>query len=196
MTEREAVDPTATPERLTELADAPDPAVRRAVASNPNTPLPVLYALAVEFAAEVLANPVLPLLMLEDPNLLVRAPAATVLALLRSDSITAPMLAQAAVHPDHDVQRAVASHPMTPGAILERLARIQFRYEEVAANPAAPAALLEYLAGHSWVDVRREVVSNPSLLSDALQRLLEDEDVLVRNRARKRLGITLDARRH
>lgn len=66
----EATQATTPPRRLARLAAHPAAEVRRAVAANPNTPTPVLLRLAVHFPEEVLHNPVLDLLLLENPNLL------------------------------------------------------------------------------------------------------------------------------
>jgi hypothetical protein len=91
--EREAADPDTPPERLELLArdvrllvlvaanpstPAPtldrlkaslDEATRAAVAANPNAALETLLDLASEFPAEFMRNPVLPLLLLERPDL-------------------------------------------------------------------------------------------------------------------------------
>lgn len=65
---REAVDPTLPPQRLLYLhryvAEIDD-----LIAGNPNVPLSLLWKLALDYPEAVLANPILPLLFLEDPNL-------------------------------------------------------------------------------------------------------------------------------
>ncbi len=59
----------ATPERtLKRLSTSHDVAVRRAVASNPNTALSDLRTLVFEFPLEFLRNPVIPLLNLTQPD--------------------------------------------------------------------------------------------------------------------------------
>src|SRR5574342_1154616 len=80
---KEAEHPETTPDRLDQLyriyqfyrsplTQAPyyqnyQKELLRRVAHNPNTPSPVLIALLKHFSIEVLTNPVLPLLCLENP---------------------------------------------------------------------------------------------------------------------------------
>ena len=71
---QQAEDPTTSPERLQELATSPDPAIRQAVAANPNTPLETLWQLAREFPHQFWENPILPLLVLEQPDFIDEIP--------------------------------------------------------------------------------------------------------------------------
>ncbi|RYI03257.1 MAG: hypothetical protein EON48_16020 [Acetobacteraceae bacterium] len=70
---RLAADPRTPPGRLQSMAKHADEAVRREVASNPSTPAKALLRLLAEFPAEVGANAALPLLLMVDPTLLLRA---------------------------------------------------------------------------------------------------------------------------
>jgi hypothetical protein len=54
-----------------------------AVASNPNTPVETLLRLAGAYPEQFCANPALPLLLLENPNLLAEMPPARLRGLLR-----------------------------------------------------------------------------------------------------------------
>ena len=65
-----AQDETTSPETLRELARHEDCQVRQYVAKNPNTPVEVLLNICFEFPSEVINNPVIPLLLLEDPYIL------------------------------------------------------------------------------------------------------------------------------
>ena len=66
----EAATNSATPPKLlAELASSKDFEIRKAVASNPNTPTDVLLKISTEFPKEVIENPVFDLLLLENPNL-------------------------------------------------------------------------------------------------------------------------------
>jgi hypothetical protein len=58
-----------------------------AVASNPNTPVESLMRLAGVFPEQFCANPALPLLLLENPNLPAEMPPATLRSLLRYASV-------------------------------------------------------------------------------------------------------------
>lgn len=55
-------------EVLTELSKNPNTILRKAVASNPNTPIEVLEKLSEEFPEIVKNNPIFDLLLLENPN--------------------------------------------------------------------------------------------------------------------------------
>ncbi len=79
---REASDPSTAPERLRELGKAPVTDAARAVASNPNAPLDVLLRLSSFYAPEFMRNPVLPLLLLEAPDLGLRIPDQAALRML------------------------------------------------------------------------------------------------------------------
>lgn len=76
---RVAKNPCATPDLLRELAYHRDAIVRSRVAANPNTPTDALLKLGGEFPNEILDNPVLPLLFLENPTIIDR--------LLRPDTL-------------------------------------------------------------------------------------------------------------
>ena len=62
-----AKDETTLPEVLAILAKSEDYPTRRSVAANPNTPTAILLNVCREFPAEVMNNPVVPLLLLENP---------------------------------------------------------------------------------------------------------------------------------
>lgn len=61
----------APPELLRELA-ASSKAVCERVAANPNTPIDVLLKLGAKFPKQLLSNPILPLLLLENPGAIVK----------------------------------------------------------------------------------------------------------------------------
>lgn len=56
-----------SPETLSKLATYPDKQTRQSVAANPNTPKDILILISTEFPIEVINNPVIPLLLMEDP---------------------------------------------------------------------------------------------------------------------------------
>jgi hypothetical protein len=62
--------PCATPALLRDLGNSRDTIIRSHVAANSNTPTDVLHKLSDEFPNQVLSNPVLPLLFLENPNII------------------------------------------------------------------------------------------------------------------------------
>ena len=65
-----AQDEITAPEILTELGTHDDYLTRQYVAANPNTPAEILLSICWEFPNEVMKNPVIPLLLLENPYLL------------------------------------------------------------------------------------------------------------------------------
>ena len=67
---RIAQDETTASELLAELAKNKDDQVRQAVAANPNTPIETLLSICFEFPPEVIDNPIIPLLILENPDCL------------------------------------------------------------------------------------------------------------------------------
>src|SRR5688572_15711380 len=97
---KEASDPETPPEVLEDLArplleersnlhlTAQGRELGEAIAKNPNTPVKVLFhaALLRRFSSEVLANPIFPLLSLEDPALLEGASTDAISALALSPS--------------------------------------------------------------------------------------------------------------
>ena len=65
-----AQDENTASELLTELAKSEDKLTRQYVAANPNTPIEVLLSICFEFPVEVINNPIIPLLILENPDCL------------------------------------------------------------------------------------------------------------------------------
>lgn len=65
-----AEDETTAPGVLAQLAKSQDYYTRKYVAANPNTPPEILLSICREFPDEVMNNPVIPLLILENPYLL------------------------------------------------------------------------------------------------------------------------------
>ena len=143
----EAADPSTTPERLTELADqsvelarlvaqnpsAPeqlliklsrshDVSIRRSLAGNPSTPLDVLHSVGKKFPKELLKNPALNLLLLENPNLLREFPSSILSTLLKQDDCPMGVLTQAVLVEDEEVLLAICRHA---GATPEMMQRLQ-----------------------------------------------------------------------
>ncbi len=66
---KEAQDETTPPKQLQELSVSPDSLTRQYVAQNPNTPTQTLLNSSDEFPQQVLNNDVIPLLLIETPQL-------------------------------------------------------------------------------------------------------------------------------
>jgi hypothetical protein len=179
---RDAQDPKTAPERLAALAESGDPAVKEAVARNPNTPREALYALGSEHPKALLENPALSLWLLEAPDFFSQMPGKVVIALLQTGGVPRGFLAVLAVHQDHRVRGDVAFFNATPVAVLIALSRDE-RAEvrrEVAENRNAPVEVLEALAGDKETLVRGGVARNTSAPATALTALSRDERAEVR----------------
>jgi hypothetical protein len=174
-------------------ARADDPPDRRAalaaVASNPNTPPGLLLSLADDHPEEVSANPVLPLLLLEDPALFTSAPVNGLCRLLAQPATPRDWFALAARHANHHVRRAVAASRWAPGDVLLRLLDdgSEWVILTLAANPATPPAALVSLGRSALADTKavrqrvflfRALAANPATPLDLLESLAEDPALL------------------
>jgi hypothetical protein len=117
----EATQVTTAPRRLARLATHPAPEVRRAVAANPNTPTQVLLRLAVHFPEEVLRNPVLELLLLENPNLLAEMRPESRDRLLGSPACWPEFVRWALKYGEEEALLALCRNPLLPREALEAL---------------------------------------------------------------------------
>jgi bacterioferritin-associated ferredoxin len=115
----EASDPRAMPSLLRRLASHGDPAVRQAVAANPNTPTDALYRLAVRHPDAFLDNPLLELLILENPNLLAEMPSYARSSLLACENAPEAFLEWSEKW--NEGLMAVLTNPNVPKAMIERL---------------------------------------------------------------------------
>ncbi len=121
---REVALTTGRADTLRELAEYPEPAVRAAVATNPDAPSAALFALSHHFPLEVALNPVLPLLALEVPDWLSRLSQGTLREVLRLGRIAAPesLLAQMAASSEAHTRAVAAGDPRTAPEALASLA--------------------------------------------------------------------------
>ncbi len=108
-----AADPTTPPDELAALAG--DHALAGIVATNPNTPWETLSALAAKYPRQILDNPVLPLLLVADPNLAADMNADSILALLRFSDIPLSFLYSAANDRDPRVHGTARAHVALAG---------------------------------------------------------------------------------
>ncbi|OYD90904.1 hypothetical protein CDG76_29755 [Nostoc sp. 'Peltigera membranacea cyanobiont' 210A] len=124
-----AAEPSTDPELLRELALSTDQQTRQSVAGNPNTPVDVLLRLGAEFPSELLDNPVFPLLLLENLNLVAEIPLSTLRSILRQKNVPVYILEQVADQADLEVQLALVKNVQTPKGVLNRLT--QSRHSQV-----------------------------------------------------------------
>lgn len=156
---------------LEELSLHPQPEVREAVARNPNTPTKVLLKLGKEFPDAITANPILNLLLLENPEShFVR------LSLARSTTTSEDTIARLSEIEDEEILCAVARNPKTPLHILEQLVENPFRFCDdenadefdfddlftaILKNPNTSESLLLQLAESGSSYVKMAIAQNP-----------------------------------
>jgi hypothetical protein len=78
-----AANPETAPEVLRELSQNADPAIRQAVAGNPNVPIEILWGLVGEFPHKIIANPLSTLIAVENPTWIMDIPGEQFVALLQ-----------------------------------------------------------------------------------------------------------------
>ena len=108
--ETQARDENTSPETLAELAKNEYYQTRKYVASNPNTPLNILESLAREFPAEIMTNPILELLILDNPSQLLTLKR----EVAKSHNIPESILKELKNDRDRDVRLNIAVNPSTP----------------------------------------------------------------------------------
>ena len=116
-----ARNPSASASLLEKLGSHSDPTVRKWVTAHPNAPLAVLARLAGQFPEQLLDNPAIDLLLLENPNLLEDLPTATRRSLLKRERCPTSFLEWLADDEDEGVQLALAMNANTPPHVVTRL---------------------------------------------------------------------------
>ena len=174
-----AQDPATPPAQLEALGTGPNSrAIKEAVACNPNTPPELLLQLAGRYWQSFLDNPVLPLLLLEDPGLPHRLPLRVLRALVRREGVPPLILQTLARHPDREVRESAKFHvdhpaddaPAAGAAALGWPAALRRELEKLPAQRATlpelldldvvPAWLLEAVAGTSNGALRAAVIAS------------------------------------
>ncbi len=172
-----ATNPSAEPELLRELALSEDKVTREGVTTNPNAPTDVLLALAGDFPRQFFSNPVLSLLMLENPNLATDLSYWSLLKLLKQDDAPEWFLACAAMHANSLVLEAVAKHKQATEAVLVQLAT-KSRYDPelglcIAQRKDVSQKVLERLAEYGAGSVRLYLATYPKISAKVLELLVE-----------------------
>ncbi|MEA5598133.1 hypothetical protein [Rivularia sp. UHCC 0363] len=175
-----AANPSAQAELLRELASSQDKATRENVTKNPNTPTDILLKLAGDFPSSFFANPVLSLLMLENPNLATDISYWSLLKLLKQDVAPEWFLACAAMHSNSLVLEAVAKHKQASEHVLEQLA-IKSRYDPelglcIAQRKDVSPQILEKLAEHGASSVRLYLATYPKVPVRVLEILVDNPE--------------------
>jgi hypothetical protein len=124
-----AASPDTLPELLRELAAKSSKAVCERITANPNTPTDILFKLGAKFPKQLLENPILPLLLLENPNFIEEIPLNTLIRLIKEEEVPNYILNAASKLDNEDVLILVASHLKVSKTVLFNL--VKSRYEKV-----------------------------------------------------------------
>ena len=173
----EASDPSTSPARLSELAKL---GCSREVAGNPNTPVALLLKLAARQFDAFLANPILPLLLLEDPGFCAKIPASSLRRLLRSEALPEHFLQTLARHPDPEITAGVRLHVRTAPQDTSSILRQCIGAAKTPVDPlpelfdhsAVPVWLTEPLAGGTNAELRDFCVAALEASADPEQQKL------------------------
>ena len=107
---------------LDHLGSSKDKTTRKYVAAHPGTPHDVLFKLASQFPEQFFNNPVLDLILLENPQLLDAIPPRVLSSLVKREYCPVSFLEAAAESKNESVIRALLMNPQTPhSAILKVL---------------------------------------------------------------------------
>jgi hypothetical protein len=169
-----AKNPATPPDVLKILSSSNSNSIRESVAENPNTPLKVLFHLGAQYPKQLLRNPALPLILLENPNTFTEIPSRTLLKLIEQPEAPRPLLEWAAtLQGEPGVRRKVAANPNTPSDTLERLAgdhSLPVR-EAILNNPKAGKVLQLFWRLGASRDLSSPESPDTTLPSQDLERL-------------------------
>jgi hypothetical protein len=189
-----AANPASPPELLEIMARRRDNMIVANVTANPNTPTQVLCQLGKKFPVEFLKNPILPLLLLENPNFFQQIPPNTLSSLCDYilehcysekgipkeeiyDGLAPAEVLQQLINSEDSMARfSIAKHPNTPLDVLEQLSTSKYenaRYG-VTLNLNTPLHLLERLVVDKSFHVRSGVAQNPNIPIKAIIKLAND----------------------
>jgi pentose-5-phosphate-3-epimerase len=114
---------SAMPELLEQLSHHSDATVRKWVCAHANTPPEVLGRLGGQFPQQLLDNPALDFMILENPNLLRELPQAAKTSMLKRQTCPASFIELMAqdMKNQEGMQLAIAMNPNTPGHIIKEL---------------------------------------------------------------------------
>jgi len=194
-----AANPAASADLLRLFALGNDQEIRVAVAANPNAHWDTILGLAGAFPESFIANPAIPLLLVEDPSRvtqLTNVSAEVVLTLLRVESVPDWLIAALSQHRSQSVREAATYHICAAGeAVDEQSALHALRSaflgnDHIGSNyfamlfvlpPDRPADwLIDLLARHTSPSIRQIIASRADTTQPLLEHLLVDQDPIVR----------------
>lgn len=169
----EALDETTPSERLRELAASSQMKTRFAVAQNPNTPVDVLITLFSEAPLDVLNNPVIPLLLLENPCLFEDLCKSNK-RIFQQFELPNFFLHWALNNSKAEIKASLAISPKIPLSFLIKLAEDKEPIVRIAVakNLSTPVNILKKLSEDNYLSVRYEVASNPNTPKNILENFV------------------------
>jgi hypothetical protein len=153
------------------------------LAKHPSTPQEILLQLGEHYPAELLQNPIFPLLLLEAPNAALFWPEKTVQALLSCAQAPRMMLEVALHHTSVYIRACVASSASATLEMLRFLSRDGHARVVigVAENHNTTPEMLQEIALHKGQYVRLEVAKNRNTNQETLHQLARDSEWQVRH---------------
>jgi hypothetical protein len=144
-----AMDPVTAAKTLKKLSRSLDGTTAKLVASNPNTPIDVLWELVVFYPYEVINNPLFPLIALGNPNWILEISENSLLKILNRPNIPKIFVREALKHQAYQVEIFIA--------------------DVITADRSSPSALLEELVlSHNML--YEKVLHHPNLTVESLKR--------------------------
>lgn len=164
----------ASAKDLAELIKSDDAVICQQVAQHPNTSPETLKELFEKYPQEVLNNPVIDLLLLENPNFFKELYNANPDCF--NKSLPSFYLDWAANHDDILIRYSIATGIKTPQSILDKLAedRDLSVVECVARNPNTSTETLAKLARDPIAEIRAAVANSRHTPDYILEKLAED----------------------
>lgn len=173
-----AQNPATSSEDLAQLADHDDPEIVRKVASNPNTPTKTLGSLMLGgYHKEVLDNPVIPLLKLENPDYLNNLIGSEDWDAI--DSVAGlnnpELLHILSDHSDSAVRDNIAKNKNTHPDTLDKLANDSNEYVQnsVSKNKNTHENTLDKLGNLKKSFINRGIIYNPNASSNVLHKIYQ-----------------------
>lgn len=137
----------APPELLADLASYKNKAVRKAVASNPNTPKKILFRLGTYFPQELLNNPIFDFSLLGDLRFIRKIPSRILSILTQQNNVPQFLLNYATNHPNLIVVNTAKMHVSISGEMTERWHQV---VEDMMQNGSFVYGFIDKFNGVVW----------------------------------------------
>ena len=173
-----ARNPSASAELLIELSSNKDRDIRAGVAINPNTPPAILWQLAIDFPQELLANPILPLLLLENSDFVRQISGKALTVLVGQNNIPEWFLAKVLELEGYEynlVFEAIAKNFTIPehilNALLDKRRHIATVYNAIAQRQNISKTLLSKVFVKGNIGTHIYLVKNPHTPQDVINKI-------------------------